>query len=462
MGLIDNIRRAFGGQTITNKFNEAFYWGTQFTRYSTESKTYLEQGYNSNSVVYSVISQQATKLSSIPIKFKEIKDDNSRKQLEHLQMATKGDYKPSQLAKKAELEIKAYMEQEYGMPLDRPNANQSWYEFIALSETFLNLDGNIYWYVVAPDAGMDVGVPMAIYCLPSHLTQIVLKPNANTLSIENPIDYYIMQEGNMYVRFEEENVIHVKYSNPNYDEDGSHLYGMSRLRSALMNIQASNEALELNNKALKSGGAFGFITGVNNAPLTSAQAQELKDRMREMRNDDRELGKIAGMSGTLDFVRLSLTADELKPFDYLNYDQKQICNVLGWSDKLLNNDDGAKYDNYNLALKSVISNKIMPDGELIMDAFNNQFLTRFRGLENVCAMFDYSALPEMQQDYSEMVGYMSDLLDRGVINRNTFRVALGYEMVEDESMEAYTTTQDVLTIEESINNGFSLDDNRAV
>ena len=57
---------------------------------------------------------------------------------------------------------------------------------------------------------------------------------------------------------------------------------------------------------------------------------------------------------------------------------------------------------------------------------------------------------------------MSDLLDRGVINRNTFRVALGYEMVEDESMEAYTTTQDVLTIEESINNGFSLDDNRAV
>ena len=89
-------------------------------------------------------------------------------------------------------------------------------------------------------------------------------------------------------------------------------------------------------------------------------------------------------------------------------------------------------------------------------------LSRFKGMQGKCAFFDLMELPEMQQDYSELVGYMKELLDRGVINRNTFRVALGYDKVEDETMDAYTTNLDVLTIEESINNGFTLDDDRGV
>ena len=462
MGLIDNISKLFGGQQVSNKFNESFYWGGKFTKYKGENKTYIEKGYNTNSIVYSIINQQATKLASIPIKIKEIKDEQGKKRLERLEMATKGNYSPNQLVERAKLMLKAYSEDEEDVPLMSPNPNQTWYEFWHLSQTFLTTTGNVYWYVLAPSSEFSAKEPLAIYVLPSHLTEIVLKDNANLLQLENPIDYYIMHEGNGYVRFECENIIHVKYSNPNYDQNGQHLYGQSPLSSALNSIQSSNEAFDLNIKSLKSGGAFGFLTGTKEVPLTAEQGKELKRRLKEMRMNNEHLGKIEAMSAELKFTRMSLTADELKPFDYLGWDTKQLCNVLGWSDKLLNNDDGAKYDNFNLAMKSVISNKIMPDAKLLMQGFNEGFLYRFKGMQGKCAFFDFMELPEMQQDYSELVGYMTQLLDRGVINRNTFRVALGYDREEDETMDAYTTNLDVLTIEESINNGFTLDDDRGV
>lgn len=458
MGLIDRISRMFNGEQITtNKFNEAFYINGTFTKYNDEDITYLEKGYNSNSIVYSIINQQATKLSSVPIKIKEVKDKGARKQLDNLEISTKGNYSPSQLVQRAKLMVKAYSSDEIGLPMERANPNQTWDEFISLTETMLNLSGNVYWYVLSPNSEYSNKEPLAIYVLPSQYTEIVLKPNADMLSLENPVDYYVMHNGNVGVKFLEENIIHIKYSNPNYDESGQHLYGQSPLRSALSSIQSSNEAMDLNIKSLKSGGAFGFLTGTKEVPLTSDQGKELKRRLKEMRNDDGELGKISSLSAELKFTRMSLTADELKPFDYLGFDTKQLCNVLGWNDLLLNNDAGAKYDNVSNARKEVISNKIMPDAKLIMQSFNDKFLSRFKGYNGKCAYFDFMQLPEMQQDYNEMVEYLNAMLDRGVINRNDYRIALGYEREEDEIMDAYTTSQDVLTLDESINNGLIIE-----
>ena len=87
------------------------------------------------------------------------------------------------------------------------------------------------------------------------------------------------------------------------------------MRAALRNIESSNSAMELNIKTLKSGGAFGFIHGKGPAGITQAQAKELKERLIEMNASPENLGKIAGVSAELGFQRISLTSEELKPFD---------------------------------------------------------------------------------------------------------------------------------------------------
>ena len=435
-----------------NKYNQAFFkWlGGGYTSYDTDNATYIDKGFNYNPVVFSVVNQRAKKVGSVPFTIKEIEDENVKKQRDTLLNATKYNLTPQQEIKRRLFENKAFKQGYKEMPLDRPNPLQTWVEFFELAETFLATIGDVYIYLQSPEIGNNAGVPVAWYLLPSHLTEIVLKSNVDFQSIESPVSHYLLTEGNQYIQFEAENTIHIKYSNPNYDDNGSHLYGQSPLRAALRNIQSSNEAIDLNNKALKSGGAFGLIHSKGQSPLTPPQAEQLKERLKEMDSGDGRLDKIAGVSAEVGFTRLSLTTDELKPFDYLGYDEKQICNVLGWSDKLLNNDAGAKYDNVNQFRKQVVTDTIQPDLNLIQEAINSQILPRYKGYEGACFEFDVTELPEMQQDVASMTDWLKESLDRGVINRNEFRIALRYESVEDKNMEIFTVASDIITLEQAI------------
>jgi len=451
MRLRERIRLA-AGAFFGNKFNQAFFKliGGGLTSYDDNQKTYIDKGYNLNPFVYSVVNQIATKAGSIPFYIKEIEDAKSKSKIDNLIKASNHDLSPQQYLKKLTLENKAYANDYKDLPLERPNPFQTWFEFISLFETFIKCTGNIYIYLLSPEEGVNAGKPIAWYLLPSHLMQIVLKTDVNMIGIESPIDHYILTEGNQYTKFDFKDVVHIKYSNPNYDQQGSHLYGQSPLRANLRNIQSSNESIDLNIKTLQSGGAFGLIHSKGQNALTDTQAKALKERLKEMDNDPSRLAKLTGVSAEIGFTRLSLTSDELKPFDYLSFDLKQVCNVLGWDDKLMNNDEGAKYDNYTLAAKRVLLNSLMPDLKLLEEAINNEILPRYKGYDKSCWMFDISDLPEMQQDMVQLVSWAKDMVDRGVITRNEARLLLKFIISEDSNMDEFTVSSDIMTLEQSL------------
>jgi HK97 family phage portal protein len=443
MNIINKLGSFFGKtintKKIQNAYNEAFFGfvGDVGTGYDQNAKTYIEDGYNVNSIVYSIVNQQARKSAKIPFYIKKVEDEKKAKQfLLEIKKENIGEPQLKLLAKR--LEKKAFSEgDEMGMPIDKPNVFQSWGEFVSLYKTFLKLTGNAYIYMMSPEAGVNKGAPVSFYLLPSHLIDIVLKPNANLLLDESPIDYYRLIEGNTFKDFKAEDVIHIKYSNPNFDLRGAHLYGQSPLKSALKNIESSNEGVSQNIKTLKNSGAYGFIHG-KTQPLTPDQALELKDRLKEMDDNPERLSRIAGVSAEVGFTRLTLTTDELKPFEYLSYDEKQLCNVLGWSDKLLNNDAGAKYSNIQEARKQVVVDDIMPDLGLLEQAFNDNILPRYKNYQNTVLYFDASTLPEMQMDMSSLTGWLTRALKDGVINRNEYREALNYPLLEEVEFDAYT------------------------
>lgn len=432
-----------------NKFNQAFLslLGAGFTQYDNKDKTYVEKGYNLNPDIYAVVNQKATEVTRIPYYVKRIKDkdkkahwDNYRNFQTPLDIQTK--------VKMKILEVKALEEQELKLPLERPNVLQSWREFFAMFETFMDLTGNAYFYMLSPDGGSSAGEPLQMYILPSHKMEIVLKKNAQFLTLESPIDYYMLRDGEQYIKFPADDVIHVKKPNPNYDQNGSHLYGQSPLKAALEIIQGENEALRLSSKTLANGGSFGFISAKE--PLTQDQAEQLKQRIVEMDKSPKRLSNIAGSAKEVVFTRISLTTEELQPFEYLKYYQKIICNVLGWDDKLLNSDEGAKYDNYKIAVQRSITSGISPNLRLLEEAFNSEFLPKFKGYEGAIWMFDENELPEMQTDVAKLVEWLKDVLDRGVINRDEFRAAIGYPEDGSEIMKQYTVTQNTISLEESL------------
>lgn len=428
------IQRLLGIRDIDNDFNKAFYQllGGGYTKYDSNNKTYLEKGYNTNPDVYAIINKQTVKTVSVPYSIKQIEDKKSYSKLNQLELATKGNLNLSQFIQKVKLQSKTYSEEEMNFPLEQPNPNQTWADIFGLYKTYMKITGNCYIYLMSPEDGMNAGIPIQVYVLPAHLIEIVLKKDASMLTVESPIDHYILIEGNKYVDFDEKDVIHIKYSNPNFDMQGSHLYGMSPLRSALRNINSQNSAIDNNIKMLQSSGAFGFVYG-KGTPWTTEQAQSMKERLQEMDKSPERLGKIAGASGEVGFQRISLTTDELKPFDFLNWDRKTICNVLNFPDELLNSDGKASLGSTdtNEARKQLITDDIQPDLVLLQNALNKDFIPRFKGYENAVIEWDVTELPEMQTDMK----MQAEALNLIPLTPNEKRMVFKYETKDEDGMD---------------------------
>lgn len=423
-----------GKKQDTNAFNQAFFqWmGNGYAKYDQSNKSYLEKGYNENPTVFAIINKQTVKTVSVPYVIKEIENKQEYGKLHQLDLATKGIVSLRQQIKRASLETKAYKDQEKPFPLEQPNPNQTWVDVIGLFKTYMKITGNYYQYNVSTTDGANKGIPKLVYVLPSHLMQIVLKKDANLLIDENPIDYYMLVEGNQYIKFGVDEVVHIKYVNPNYDMNGSHLYGQSPLRAGLRNINSQNSAIDTNIKMLQSAGAYGFLYG-KSTPLTADQANSLKERLVEMDKDTERLGKIGASSAEVGFQRISLTTDELKPFDYLNWDQKTICNILNFPDELLNADGKASLGSTDTseARKSLITDDIQPDLVLLQSAWNKSFIPLFKGYENSVIEFDVTELPEMQEDMKKQ----AEALNLIPLTPNEKRTVFKYETLSDDGMD---------------------------
>ena len=413
-----------------NYFNEALYRqvGGITTTYNRTLDVLIEKGYGENPDVNAIVNQMASKTTAVPYIIKPIKDDDSYNKKKRLPIEL------SYIQKKQYnlLNKEAHKDIEQPMPLLRPNPNQTWNDILFLYKVYLKVCGNVYLYKLSPQEGSNAGQPLQLYILPSHWVQIVLKSNASALGTENPIDYYILEQGNRFIKFEEKDIIHIKRANPFYNQNGSHLYGYSELMAAIRNINSSNSGIDQNVKTMQNSGVYGFIhAGDGQSPLTSEQAQDLKARMVDMDNETGRLSNIAGASGKLGFTRISLTTDELKPFDYLSNDRRTLCNCLNWSVDLLNepkNGSGFGVDTMIEARKRVIVDNIKPDLDLLASYLNTEFIQKFKGYEKSVIEFDISEMPEMQTDTAKMIDWMV----KAPLTPDEIREAINYEAIESE------------------------------
>ena len=468
MNVFQRFSNSFKTQT-QNLFNKAFYSviGNFSSSYDSNGKTYIEKGYQTNSFVYSIIQAQSKKTASIPYFIKKVEDETkANKYKQEVKQSNITDPQTKIFLKN--LESKAFVpgDDNLNFPLKKPNVLQSWNEFIAMYKTYMKLTGNCYIYMVSPDEGANAGKPISMYLLPAHLMEIVVKDGADYLIDESPISEYMLIEGYQFIKFPAKDVVHIKYPNPEFSLTGSHLYGQSPLKPALKNVESSNEAINQNIKTMKNSGAFGLIHGKTN-PLTPDQAAEIKGRLTEMDNDPSRLSNIAGVSAEVGFTRMSLSTKDLMPFDFLNFDRKEIASCLNWM--LLDSTTSDFGGTIKEIKKENVVADIMPDLGLLEEVFNNDILPRFKGYENTMLVFDASTLPEMQADMKVLAEWSSILLLDGVIHRNDYRENLGFPTIENNpDFERYTTKMGIVPLEETfiidepIDTEVIIDDEKAI
>ena len=434
-GFKDTLNRFWNGSNDrgNNAFNQwAYQWlGAFGIQYDNKSSTYLDKGYKINPIIFSIVDQMCNKSKAVPYYIKKVKDQKAYGKIKAIEKATNGNYNIKQLRDLSDYQTKAYVDIEQDFPLAEPNPNQTWADIIALYVLFFEMTGNFYLYKLSPIDGNNAGIPIAVYVLPSHKIEIVLKKGADINGLDNPIDYYKMTEGDQSIRFEVDDVIHIKTANYDINTQGSHLYGMSKMSALLKNLESSNDGLDNNIKTLKNNGSFGVLSA-KQGNFTEEQAVAIKQKFRDMDEAKGRLSKLTAVSVPVEFTRISLTTQELQPFEYLKYDQQQICNVFGWSNLLLNSDGNMTYNNIKEERKRVVTDNIQPRLELFGDMMTKGLITKFKGYEDSVWEFDITELPEMQADYKEMVEWMQ----KAYLSPNEIRSALKWETSDLEGMDA--------------------------
>ena len=429
---------------IVNKVNQLFFRNinggdAQFDYTNTWA---IETAFMQNPDVYAILMQMASKTSSIPRYCKEIASDEEYKsylfQKKNLEATSFG------LLREIKAQKKAFKQTKYKpLPLEKPNPMMGWSEFIQLYKIYLRATGNAFIYVLRNEQNK----PIAIYILPSHLMQIKVKQNAFNLTLESPIYGYEMLYQTLSIPFLESEVIHIKLPNPTWSFDAAQLFGMSPLKAGIINIENQITANKHLQKMLKSSGAFGFIFAKGEA-LTETQAEQFTERIKDMDMNKERMAKISGIGKEIGFQRISLTNEELEPWQSLSWDRKTICNILGWQDELMNNDGKASLSSneVNFARKIVLTDNILPDLLLLEEALNEDFIKDFKGYENFKLCFDVSELPELQDNMKEL----NDWASTAPITLNEWRELLKFERLESDGMDDVWITRNKIRLDEAM------------
>jgi HK97 family phage portal protein len=204
----------------------------------------------------------------------------------------------------------------------------------------------------------------------------------------------------------------------------SHLRGVSPLRAAYKTLRMSNNAADASAMMAANGGAKGAITPKplgNIVPsFTLEQASTIKRAVNEDINTVDNKGKVAVLQTPWDYLNFGLSSVDMELVKTLQLSMHQWCRVFGLP-AVLFDVDTSSYNNYQNAMRDLITNTIVPMACSLRDELNKWLVPRFG--EDVYIDFDITALPEMQQDMERMV---RSLRDANWLTFDEKRVAMNY------------------------------------
>lgn len=415
-------------KAIYNYLGDTLVWNPE------NDDTYINKGYNYNATIYSIINLITKSATNIPFQIYEVQKSNDLKRYKAL---TSGEFNSNTVLQAKMLQKKALVEledTELHQLLERPNPAQSYNSWIQEIIAFGKLTGNRYIYGIGPDTGNGVGKFKELYILPSQKVEI------NSGGIMEPVKEYTLEYNGTY-RIPADEVCHIKDPNLYYDGTGSHLYGMSPLKAGLRVMDANNQALTTGVKYLQNQTARGILMS-EEGDLNEVQAKQLKDKFRQQYQGSDNAGDVIITPKKLSWVNFGLNASDLSLIEQYNGTIKDLCNIYNVPVQLLNNTDSTTYNNMKEAKKALYQNAVIPELNKIRDELNRWLSPQYG--DKIYIDFDYSSIPELQEEMDKVVGQMSQAW---WITPNEKRAAMSYGMDDDnENLNDYYVPANLLPI----------------
>ena len=432
-----NGLKAFNSQGTNESYNRFIYnhIGNSSISNNEYNDDYIEKGYAYNPTIYSLIQLISKSAITVPYNIYKKVDEGAMKEYKSLTSDTLNEESllKAKLLRKHTLEEVEHS--ALGKLLERPNPAQSWAVFLEEMVGFGKLTGNRYVYGISPENGENKNMYYQLYNLPAHLIEI------KSDGIFKPVNKYTMMYNDNKYDLDADEVLHIADFNPDYSNDGTHLYGQSPIQAGMRVLTTSNEAVETNLKFLHNQSARGMLTP-DDDQLTPTQAQQMKDAFRRNFQGSKSANDVMITGKKFSWINFGLSTSDLQLLESYNATIKDLCNLYGVPVQLLNNTESTTYDNYRTARKVLFTNAIIPELNKIRDEFNRWLVPQYG--EDLFFDFDYSAVPELMPEQEKLV----DTLSKSYwLTSNEKRQAQGYGVdKENPVMEDYLVPSNLIPI----------------
>ena len=370
------------------------------------SKSFVDDGYLANDIVYSIIKLITDKAKLAPFHVYKVKDEMSAKRYKSLM---KQPDKITNWQEVNELHKKAFEiytgDQRLNDLLKYPNGEDTWADLVEQWCGFKLITGNTFIYGKLIEAGNNEGKPFELYALPSQYMAII----ANIEVFPPTRVGYQLYYGQMW-SFDPKEILHDKYFNPQWNVTGNQLYGQSPLLAAARTLTRSNEAKTASVASFQNGGPAGvlFMNDERFDPTSGqAQAQALKRAVSE-KGGAANFNSIAVSGYKVDWKQIGLSPVELNIIESEKWDMKALCNIYGVPSQLLNDSDNKTYNNQLEGEKALTLRCAIPLLDALTENLNRKLHNDwgYRGT-NLYVGYDIQVYQELEANKSEQVAWLN-------------------------------------------------------
>jgi|WetSurSiteA1Bulk_404760.scaffolds.fasta_scaffold11122_3 HK97 family phage portal protein len=367
-----------------------------------KSWVYICANKNSNSVANVPIRLYAKKKSKkqkFIVKTKSI-DFNTMKRLQSNSILTK---------KIADaVEVEEVLEHPFLDLLERVNPMQSRFDLWDMTQLFLELTGNSYWYIIKDK----LGTPSQIWPIPPQYMKVVT-------SKETLIYGYVFEFGARKVPFDYDEIIHYKFSSPL-----SQLYGTGPLSAVFETYIVDQNIRRYDTALLSSGGKpDGVLQTEQN--LSEREFERLRDQWKQRYGDESKAGKTLILEKGLKYQPITFTPKEMNYVVGRKLNREEIAAAFGVPLSKLTTEQ-VNLANAYAGEKQYAQDTIEPRLRRLEEKINERIMPMYDDGESLFVAYDSSVPEDREFEAAErqrrLGSYMSSI--------NEEREKLGMSSVE--------------------------------
>lgn len=333
-------------------------------------KTIIDEGFTSNTHVYSIINRIAESAADIPLIIESL---NSKGDIE---IITEGDFFDF---------------------VNNPNPKNNYKSFTYQSMVYQLATGNEVQYAVQGIGGSHFSERWNL--APQYITPKVI----NKITGPEAASYKYNYSGTDYPLSVEE-VMHLSKFNPDPASENA-VMGLSPLMAAYRTLVASNEIITADASLIKNKGAFGLISSKGERPLTKEDGEAIDRSLKQKIGGAENFGAIKVTSGDVDFIKLAMSPADLQILESGVMKLRDLCSIYGAKSRMFNDPNGATFNNAKQDAKDFYINAVLPPLENDLDHFNKFFIPGWNDRDNTRynVKLDVDSIDALQEDQTEMI-----------------------------------------------------------